>query len=42
MKINKEEIWHIYMIMKERGVGHCQFCKDLMVKLKKELEENKK
>ncbi len=36
MKLTKEEIWHISQIMKERGVGHCQFCKDLIEKFEKE------
>lgn len=33
MELTKEELWHIYHIMEERGVGHCQFCKDLVKKI---------
>ena len=38
MEINKEELWHIIQIMEDRGVCHCQFCRDLLIKLKKEFE----
>jgi len=33
MKINKLEIQHLKAIMLERGMSHCEFCRDLFKRL---------
>lgn len=32
--LNREEMHHIILIMEERGVEHCKFCKELLENLK--------
>ena len=39
MKLNKVEIWHIRQVMRERGISHCQECKNIEKKLTKELNK---
>lgn len=41
MKLNKIQMYHIVQIMEERGTGHCKECRDIVEKLKEELERQK-
>ncbi len=36
MELTKEEMWHIIQVMRNRGVSHCEFCKDLLIKLEED------
>lgn len=36
MELNREEVWHIYFVLRERGVSHCEVCKELFEKFEKE------
>ncbi len=39
MKFTKDEVWHLSMIMEERGTMHCEFCISLKEKVDKYLEK---
>ncbi len=39
MDVTKEETWHIYQVMKERGASHCKECEKIFDKLKADLDK---